>query len=105
MRKEKKIKVPTEAEYVRKYNDVLRELRLLKGQTATFEFTAAEINFLKDSIFKTMMDLKWDDDTVKMGSENNDIMLRPNNFEFLEKMMEDKLTLVESIYKKLIFEI
>ena len=98
-------KEPTEAEYVKKYNDVLREMQLLKGKTATFEFTAAEINFLKDSIFNTMMDLKWDDDTVKMGNEANDPMLRPNNFMFLEKMMDDRLLLVESIYKKLIFEI
>jgi hypothetical protein len=86
-----------------KYNNLLREMEIIRGKTATFEFTNAEINFLKEIIFEAMKDLKWDD--VINDDGDSDRVLKPDNYYFLEQIMEERRKLVEVIYKKLIFDI
>ena len=105
--KEKKKK--EEVDFETLYYQAMKENVLMKDKKISFEFTDQEISFLRDLMFHELMDLKYDifDSNVndEEDEENKKIGRGPRKDEFLNKMIDEKRTIIETIIKKLRFEL
>ena len=107
--KDKKKESPA-VDYEALYYQAMKENVLMKERKITFEFTEAEINFLRSVMYEELYEIKdrnyfshIDDD----DGEDNEAMkaLKPEKDVVLTKMIDEKRNLMETIVKKLRFEI
>jgi len=108
MKDKKETKKEPEVDYESMYYRAMKENVLLKDKKVTIELTAVEIDFLKGIMYEELYDVRdrsyfTDND----DEEDNEAMknLKPKKDEVLNSMVEEKRTLLETIVKKLRFEI
>ncbi len=94
-------------DYESLYYKAMKENILLKDKKISFEFTEAEINYLRNIMYEEMMEMKFDlgyeededekEEGRKLGKTKKD--------DFLNSMIEEKRSMIEQIIKKLKFDI
>jgi len=109
MKDDKEKKKEPEIDFESKYYQAMKENVLHKDKKISIEFTAIEIDFLKSVMYEELYDVRdrayFSDDSE--NDEDNEAMknLKPQKDVVLNSMIEEKRTMMETIVKKLRFEI
>ena len=104
----KENKKEPEIDYEKLYYQAMQENVLIKDKKISFEFTEAEINYLRDLMFNELLDLKYDITDYGEEDEKEENKLLGKNAkkdEFLKKMIDEKRMRIEQIIRKLRFEV
>lgn len=105
---ENKKKEP-ELDYESLYYKAMKENVLMKDKKISIELTAIEIDFLKSVMYEELYDIRDRSYFTSDGDdvEDNEAMknLKPKKDEVLSSMVDEKRTMLETIVKKLRFEI
>lgn len=96
-------------DYEKLYYTAMQENILLRDKKISFEFTAIEIDFLKSVMYEELYEIR---DRAYLSiddsdGEDNEAMkkLKPIKDEILKSMIDEKRNMMETIVKKLRFEI
>ena len=107
--KDKEKKKEAVIDYEALYYQAMKENVLMKAKKITFEFTDIEINFLRSVMYEELYEIRdrnlftnEDDD-----GEDNEAMkaLKPGKDLILVSMIDEKRNMMETIVRKLRFEI
>jgi hypothetical protein len=98
-----------EIDYEKLYYQAMKENVLMKDKKISIELTAIEIDFLKSVMYEELYEVR-DRAYFSMDNddgEDNEAMknLKPKTDEVLNSMVAEKRTMMETIVKKLRFEI
>lgn len=90
------------------YYQAMKENVLLKDNRITLEFNQAEINFLREVMFEELFDIRdrsfVTDEQPEDAEERKLLQLKVED-KLLKELMDQKRELIETIIKKLRFEI
>lgn len=108
MKDDKDKKKEPEIDFESKYYQAMKENVLMKDKKISIELTAVEIDFLKGIMFEELYDIRdrsfFSDEE---DGEDNEAMknLKPKKDVVLTTMIDEKREMLETIVKKLRFEI
>ncbi len=98
-----------EIDFESKYYQAMKENVLMKDKKISFEFNESEINYLREIMYLELKELKFDipfeyddedrEEERKLGKN------KIKKDEFLNQMIDEKRLLIETIVKKLRFEL
>ena len=88
------------------YYQAMKENVLMKDKKISFEFTEAEINFLKSIMYEELMDMKYDLSPEDADEQEEGRRLgKLKKDDFLNTVIDERRIMIELIIKKLRFEI
>lgn len=94
-------------DYESLYYKAMQENILLKEKKISLEFTDQEISILKDLLYEELMDIKFDSviELPDDEKEEGKLLGRLNRDEFFNVLIDEKKNSLETLIKKLRFEI
>lgn len=107
MKEKNESKKQPDIDYEKLYYQAMQENILMKNKKISFEFTEAEINYLRGIMYEELMDMKYDlfssddedeqEEGRKLGKLKKD--------DYLNTVIDERRVMIEQIIKKLRFEI
>lgn len=97
----------THVDYESLYYKAMQENILLKEKKISLEFTDQEISILKDLLYEELMDIKFDSviELPDDEKEEGKLLGRLNRDDFFNLLIDEKKNSLETLIKKLRFEI